>query len=208
MVSCSHQSVSLAGLFQGHGLKKQNQALLLENIALKERLSQAKKIEEENQQLREALELGLAKEFDLELVEVTALLKDEDVLLIDRGSREGIVEGMVVVAQNRVLVGQVKEVFSHFAKVSLITAEGESFSVRVLGSKGVLCDLERSPVVVESSIALAAVPLHDSKPVVGSPDLGMKRTELAFVQLQRALEYLVRTVEVAQPVMHDCDRAE
>jgi hypothetical protein len=61
---------------------------------------------------------------------------------------------------------------------------------------------------MSATAGCSAVPLHDSKSIVGAPNLGMERAELAFVELQPAREHLVRAVVLAQPVVNDRDRTE
>jgi len=101
-------------------LKFKNQELLAEIAALKE-------LKKENETLRQALEIGLKKEFKLDLVQIIGKDIGQDFILIDRGREGGVLENMPVITQQKILVGKVLEVYKNFSKVMLISNKKSSF---------------------------------------------------------------------------------
>ncbi len=106
-------------------LKAENQKLLNELFLLEE-------LKTVNKILRDALAIGLQKDFSLILAQTISKDPFEDVILINRGLKHGISEGMTVITQQRALVGRVVEVYKNFSKVMLISNKKSSFDVKVL----------------------------------------------------------------------------
>ncbi|MDD5606535.1 MAG: rod shape-determining protein MreC [Candidatus Pacebacteria bacterium] len=104
-------------------LEKENRELKIENIFLKE-------LEKENQTLKDAFKIGLEKEFQLSLVRVIS--KQNDFLLINQGKKQGIKENLLVITQEKVLVGKIIEVFDNQAKIMMITHQESSFEGEIL----------------------------------------------------------------------------
>ncbi|MBU3964599.1 rod shape-determining protein MreC [Patescibacteria group bacterium] len=119
------------GFFNATNIKIQNQNLKQENQALLGDLLGFKELEEENQRLRNALELGLAEEFKLK--ETVILAKDAmmDYVIINKGKQDGISEGMAVITYEKVLVGKVAEVYQDSCQVRLATDAGTKFGVKI-----------------------------------------------------------------------------
>ena len=111
-------------------LKLKIQELLAENIAFKE-------LEKENETLRKALEVGLEKEFQLMLVQVTGKDIAQDFISINKGSRDGISEDarFPVITQEKVLIGRVDKVYKDFSKIILISHSQNSFDGKVADSE-------------------------------------------------------------------------
>ncbi|MCK5044323.1 rod shape-determining protein MreC [Candidatus Parcubacteria bacterium] len=105
-------------------LKRQNLELLSENIKLRETKA-------ENEFLRGALNLGLEKDFQLVLAQITAKDISQDSILINRGSQDGISEGNPVITQEKILLGKVREVYKNFSKIELLSNKESSFNVRL-----------------------------------------------------------------------------
>jgi len=118
-------------IFKMRDLKKQNQILLIENQALKSQIAFLRELEKENEFLRKALNLGLQEDFKLVLAHLIGKDVLRDSILIDKGSRDGISKGQPVITEQRILLGQITEVFENFSKVMLITDKESSFPVRV-----------------------------------------------------------------------------
>lgn len=118
-------------------LKKENEILRAENQALQFQLLRLLDLKEENERLRESLNLGLEKEFKLVLVKVAGKDVFENTLLINKGLNHGISEGLPVITSQKILVGKISKVYKNFSKVDLISKEGFSFDVRV-GSERIL----------------------------------------------------------------------
>jgi rod shape-determining protein MreC len=109
-------------------LRLQVQNLLAENEILKD-------FKEENDILREALDIGLEKEFQLVLARVTGKEIAQDFISIDKGTQDGISEGFPVVTQQKVLIGRIDQVYKNFSKVLLISHSQSSFDGKVADSE-------------------------------------------------------------------------
>jgi len=129
---------SISGFFEGLAntgkLKKENddlkltiEQLLAENMSLQE-------TKKENEFLREALEIGLPKEFRLALAEVISKDINQDCVLIDLGAKDGLLEGMPVITQQKTLLGKIIEVYDSFSRVMLISHQESSFDAGVVDS--------------------------------------------------------------------------
>jgi len=116
--------------------KKEAEELRLKNQELLQKLIALKKLKEENQILREALNVGLEKDFRLLLVNTIEKDIGEDSILIDKGFQEGVAKDMPVITSQKVVVGKVKEVYKHFSKVTLISNREISFPVFIEKEEG------------------------------------------------------------------------
>ena len=104
-----------------NNLKNQNGDLKTENQNLLADLSLLKDLQDENKILREALDLGLRKDFKVVLVKVIGKDINQDYILTNRGSADGIKEGMVAITSSKAILGRVKEVSENFSRVMLIS---------------------------------------------------------------------------------------
>ena len=124
-------SCFFGAIFEAENLKKENQELrlklqelLAENVSLKD-------IKNENQTLRESLQIGLPKDFELILAQVIGKDVSQDTLLLDKGSRDGVSPDMPVITQQKVLLGRISEVYEKFSRVSLISNKNSSFDAEI-----------------------------------------------------------------------------
>jgi len=135
-----------SGFFEFMGsigdLKNENEKLVGENQSLLAQNNRLKDAEKENQILREQMNLAPRNNFDLEASFVIA--QDPQGLgnyfLIDKGENFGIKTGMVAIVSSGILVGQVTEVYSSSAKVTLITDPSSAINAEVQnsGAKGIV----------------------------------------------------------------------
>lgn len=124
----------LAGVFQAGSLKKENENL---QSKIQELVGEKIKLQElgkENEVLREALKLGLEKDFQLTLAKITGKDVFQDSLLLDKGRDDGLVSGLPVITPQKVLLGKIGEVFPNFSKVILLSNKESVFDVK-LGDK-------------------------------------------------------------------------
>lgn len=105
-------------------LELKNQKLLAEIVELKE-------LKKENETLRQALEIGLEKEFKLVFAGVINKAPFEDSILLNKGSKDGVLEGMPVITQEKALLGKISEVYENFSRLMLISNKKSSFSARI-----------------------------------------------------------------------------
>lgn len=119
------------GVFQGGNLVKENndlrqkvQELISENSSLRE-------LKTENEFLRESLNIGIEKEFQLKMADIIAKDISEDSLTIDKGKKDGIIKGNPAITSQKVLIGRIGEVFDNFSKMILISNENSSFDAKI-----------------------------------------------------------------------------
>lgn len=129
-------SFTFQALFEAKNLKKENQELKRINLELQQRIVTLKEIAGENKVLRKALDLGLENEFDLSLAKVISRATEGDFILINKGERDGIVQGMPVISSEKILFGRVGEVFDSFSQIILISNGNISFDIEVLTDLG------------------------------------------------------------------------
>ncbi|HSX48260.1 MAG TPA: rod shape-determining protein MreC [Candidatus Nanoarchaeia archaeon] len=104
-------------------LSAENRRLASENADLRQKLAEDAELRQQNDALRRQLSFGEAESKQLLPAEVVSYQPDDfrQFLTVNRGSRDGIKEGMAVTAEGRQLVGKVSEVSDHEAKIFLLT---------------------------------------------------------------------------------------
>lgn len=117
-------------------LRKENEELKLKNQHLLAENSFLKELREENETLREALEVGLEKDFKLALANVIGKDVSQDFILINKGSKNGIQKGFPVINQQKVLFGKINETYKNFSKVMLISNKNNVLDVKIQDSDG------------------------------------------------------------------------
>jgi rod shape-determining protein MreC len=109
-----------------------------ENQKLLSQLSELEKFKNENEFLRQALNLEMEKEFNLILANATAKntftfkgVTFEDSILIDKGKNNGIRKDFPVILSNKILIGKIAEVYDSFSRVELITNKENMIDVQI-----------------------------------------------------------------------------
>jgi rod shape-determining protein MreC len=119
------------GIFQGKKIKEENEKLKADLANLLSQNINAKDLEKENEFLRKALELGLNEEFKLVLAEVISKDISQDSILINKGLKDGLSQGMTVITEQKILLGKVGEVYDKFSRVILISNSESLFPVAI-----------------------------------------------------------------------------
>lgn len=115
-------------------LKRENAHLSSEVILLRSRVAELEDMERENDQLRSEIQVASRRPEKV----ATALVVGYDSrgsgnwILINKGSRDGVVLGMTVIFGENVLVGRIEEVLESVAKVSLITHPKSVFNAHTV----------------------------------------------------------------------------
>lgn len=120
-----------ATFFEFEKIKEENRYLsskMKELIVEKERWRQ---IEKENEILRKALDLSLEKDFKMQLAQVVGKDVSGDILIINKGEKEGIKEGEVVITSEKVLVGKISKTYNNFSKVRMFTDKNFAVNVKI-----------------------------------------------------------------------------
>lgn len=112
-------------------LEKENDNLLLENRKLKSIILGLQRLEQENTDLKKALDLNLQEEFQLLSSKIIFINTSEDLFLINKGRNDGIIENMAVITPDKTLIGEIGEVYDNFSKVKMITNKEMNFPVLI-----------------------------------------------------------------------------
>lgn len=116
-------------------LQEEIDRLILENQKLISEAVLLKQLKEENNSLRDALRIGLEKDFQLETAKVISKDLSSDFIIIDKGSKDGLSKDMPLITEERVLLGRIEEVFSNRSRVILISNTKSSFDAEISESK-------------------------------------------------------------------------
>lgn len=134
-IALASMSESVFGFFEvffkAQGLEGENQILRTEIQGLKAQIIGLKNIEEENTFLRDAFGLEPTEEFELLLAEVVTKNMADDFIMINKGSEDGLEEGMIVITAEKALVGKITAVYHGFSRVSLVTNKEIGFAVDI-----------------------------------------------------------------------------
>jgi rod shape-determining protein MreC len=130
----SRASNFLEAIFLSKNIKKENEELKIRLQDTTAELAALQETRRENQFLRESLDIGLQKEFKLFDSNVIGKDLNQDSVLINSGSRDGISKGMPVISQQKALIGQVTEVYEKFSRVLLITSKDSSLDAKISDS--------------------------------------------------------------------------
>lgn len=120
---------ALFNIFSDKSLREENTRLKEENRRLLSQLVELKKLHQENKELREALGLKIGGDFQIIEAKIIARSTDNHTFVINKGKEDGIVPQMVVITPNKILVGQIKQVFQKNSLVELITSPTQKISV-------------------------------------------------------------------------------
>jgi len=121
--------------FSGKNQEELNKKLIEENQKLLSDLADFQKIKEENNFLRNSLDLGLEKNFDLMIGRIISKDILSDFLLINIGSNSGVKKGFPVIISGKVLLGKVIDVYPSYSRVMLITQKNNLIDVEIPDSE-------------------------------------------------------------------------
>lgn len=123
-------------------LKIENERLNEENIKLEAQVADLKDIKKENEELRKQIELAPRQKYELE----SSMVIGHDVsgkaefLYIDKGSRDGVENGMAVIVGEGVLVGKISSVYSGVSHVEILLSPNSKINGEIVesGGKGIV----------------------------------------------------------------------
>lgn len=135
---------SVTGVFEGvTSLKNENQELRKKNLELQAQKAALEQLGTENEELRRNLDLLPRQE--RELIAASVIARDpsglQNFFTLDKGSDQGVREGMAVIVEAGVLIGRVTQVFSDTSTVTLVT--NQESVVNVETSKGAVRGVAR-----------------------------------------------------------------
>ncbi|MCF7795789.1 rod shape-determining protein MreC [Patescibacteria group bacterium] len=114
-------------ILENEELKTENQDLILENIALKDKIKETVIFDESLSYLEQ-------KDYNFEFAKIIS--KDQfasNTLTIDLGSKNGIEVGYPVIYKNGFLIGKIKDVSDYTSSVSLISKSDSNIASTILG---------------------------------------------------------------------------
>lgn len=121
-----------AGVLETKILKEELIKLYLKNQELFGRLVETIELKKENEALRKALNLGLEEEFQLIFTQVISKDVFEDSILINKGKRDGVLEGFPVITEEKILLGRIGQVYDNFSEVVLISNKKSTFDIKII----------------------------------------------------------------------------
>jgi len=116
-------------LFQAKNIYNENKFLKEQNTILARKNIDFSDLAKENEALRQAFGLGEKENFNLLPAQIISKQATRDVILIDKGGKDGLVEGMPVITSSGILIGNIKKVNTNFSEASLITLKDLSFDI-------------------------------------------------------------------------------
>jgi len=125
----------LNGIFYFSTLTKENQFLKEENKEFLSKIVEIENLKEENDELRIALDLGLADKYELIETYVFSVNLEQDFILINKGRQDGVEEGMAIIDFYNVLIGRIEETYRNQSKVFLVSNNNIKFSVEIENKK-------------------------------------------------------------------------
>jgi rod shape-determining protein MreC len=124
-------NVFFSSFFQMRSAVEDNEKLRQRVSELSAQISQSQNLKQENDFLRQGLNLELDKDFDLKLANIIGKNIGGDNLIIDKGSDNMIEAGMPVITSEKILVGRILKVYKNFSEVNLVTSKNFSFDVKI-----------------------------------------------------------------------------
>ncbi|MBZ1356560.1 MAG: rod shape-determining protein MreC [Candidatus Nealsonbacteria bacterium] len=112
-------------------LRRERDQLFEERVGFISEIASLRELREENETLRTALEFNLQEDFDLLMADVLGRDILQDIILVDRGLLDGVVVGMPVITENKIVVGRVFEVYDNFSKIALVSYTEGLFNVEI-----------------------------------------------------------------------------
>jgi rod shape-determining protein MreC len=138
-------------------LEKENQNLIFQISALQE-------TKKENETLRQALDIGLQENFNLELSQIINKDVSNGFILIDKGLGSGIEKDMPIITAQNVLIGKTSKVYNNFSEVLLVSNPKSVFDAKISSDEKDISGVIRGQ---GSSNALYDLVPRDAKIAVG-----------------------------------------
>jgi rod shape-determining protein MreC len=117
-------------LINFHKFREENYQLIEENLKLKNDLILLQQKQKEVLASSSNFNQNLQKKLNLLPCQPWGNFS-QDIIFVDKGSKDGLIEELTVISQNNVLIGKVIKVFENFSQVQLITANNFSFDIQI-----------------------------------------------------------------------------
>ncbi|MEK7658253.1 MAG: rod shape-determining protein MreC [Patescibacteria group bacterium] len=126
-----NSSIFFMSLLNSGGIAQENRNLKSENQELLSKIAFLQDVARENEAIKEASLNNQDKNFKLILAESTGIDTGRDIILINKGSADGISMNMAVINSQNVLFGKVLKVYKNFSEVMLISNENNVLDVKI-----------------------------------------------------------------------------
>lgn len=118
-------------IFRAQHLKKENEKLELKIEELSAEIAALKEIEKENKVLREALAIGLPEEFKIIFADISGKDIAQDSIVLNKGLKDGVLEGMTIITEQKTFIGRVSKVYDNFSRVMLVSNKNNIIPVDI-----------------------------------------------------------------------------
>ncbi len=125
----------LPPFFGSGNLIEENKRLRTQAAGFLAQQAQIEALLKENEFLRRGLNLELEKNFDLKIADIVGKISARDVLILDKGSRDLVEAGMMVIDSQNAIAGKITKTYDNFSEVLLITDKDFSFDVSIGGDE-------------------------------------------------------------------------
>jgi len=179
---------------------EENNNLREENAQLLGEVAFLKRVEQENNFLREQIGLSANEERELILAEVIGydILGSNRQFLINKGKEDGVEEGMVVISAGNLLVGQVIEALGSFAKVRLLADPNSKVNalIQESGITGLVKSAQGLDLVID--LLPQGEEINSGETVVSSGLAGIFPSGLLIGQIQKVISSDARISQTAK----------
>ncbi len=121
--------------------KKENMILRQENLYLLSQIALLQDSLRQNYLVSGAVQIAKENNLTLAMAHVVGLDLGGDFVLIDKGAKDGILQNMPVISNEKVLYGRVHQVYNNFSKVMLISNLASVVDVKIQKN-----EKEKSPI--------------------------------------------------------------
>ena len=125
----------LPPFFGSGNLVEENKRLRAQAAGFLAQQAQIEALLKENEFLRRGLNLEMEKSFDLKIADIAGKIPARDILIINKGSRDLVESGMMVIDSQNAIVGKIAKTYDNFSEVLLITDKDFSFDVLIGGDE-------------------------------------------------------------------------
>lgn len=123
-------SASVGSVFQSSALLKENYELKNKNQQLLSEVLSLQATKKANDALNEIRANPEAAHFNLSMASIIGS-DEEGMILINKGSDDGLVNNMPVINKQNILVGKVENVYKDFAKVMLLSDKRSTVNIKI-----------------------------------------------------------------------------
>ncbi len=120
-----------SSVFTFGATKKENELLHAQNQQLLLQIAQLKDSAAQNQAAMQFIQNPQVADFSVVLSKTIGIDRAADTITLDKGSADGIQEGMPVISSQHVVYGKVSAVYKNFSEVTLISAPKSVVAVKV-----------------------------------------------------------------------------